>query len=810
MSEFVEDGWESMAGGMDSSRAPDLIPADAAALLVNVSCRGGKPKTRPRFQELALTGSAPDLAAFRTGRFLGSEVFREETTNQSWVIACCGGKFFKIDPLTSVLTAMTVEGGDFDATKRVYFCQAEKFLIAQNGEDFPIFFQNAEWPRSPGFDWRQSLYSISSAGPYVITASPNSYAAPTTSASTSVQRQFACASSTADADVLFTRLIIGETVEIDNVMPVEAEASYVVKSDPNGLRSFRVLPVAAAPTYASIRVTGTSLVRLDRGSGQTEFELISIEEREPLVTTVADPQVADPAPVVAPNYGEFFLEVATVVAQLKVGDIVQVFKSPEYEGTDGFTYRVNDDTWFEVMRITAGVGVYVKPYTNDASGEAPKVYQIPITAGVTSLNILPELPTGTIMAYGQGRVIVVSPEQKEFSVGDIVYGNIEGTVDSVLMDTERGYLAEGGSFRMPVAMGKITGLRFVPYRGTATGFGELVALGQRGAATFNIAIPRPDWQYSSIQRVLFTEIGNVSHQAIVAFNGDFFFRAFDGVRSYQQNQSERTSYALVPLGTEVNRIVDFDDLSIGQDLSAAFFDNRFLMGCSPSQISGATFARGLVVMDTTTVTAGAGRVAQGWDGLWTGLDFLDMEVGIFGGKSGAFVFSGRSGFENTIWKIDSASGGDTLRSGLVTPVACVMETRAFDFGDPTMLKKLQGLDMWLSGIVGAVECKVSWRPDKYPCWLDWHTFEVCADVSPSLVLETDAPSDPPVVQNYPQQRARVRMPTPSDSHCDPISQQSLRSGYLFQIRFEWTGQMQIERMRLKATLPPAVTQGGCP
>ena len=74
-----------------------------------------------------------------------------------------------------------------------------------------------------------------------------------------------------------------------------------------------------------------------------------------------------------------------------------------------------------------------------------------------------DLPVGTAMAYGMGRVWVALPDGFSFVAGDLVYGS-SGTAaygfrDACLSITENDFLNEGGAFAMPANSGGICSIR---------------------------------------------------------------------------------------------------------------------------------------------------------------------------------------------------------------------------------------------------------------------------------------------------------------------------------------------------------------
>lgn len=88
---------------------------------------------------------------------------------------------------------------------------------------------------------------------------------------------------------------------------------------------------------------------------------------------------------------------------------------------------------------------------------------------------------------------------------------------------------------------------------------------------------------------------------------------------------------------------------------------------------------------------------------------------------------------------------------------------------------------------------ISYRPDGYPDWVPWREFSQQFDLigKPSLIN----------LGGIPVARAgfavRVSLGKPSDA-CDPNTKRKLRRGYQFQIKFQGSGHVIIDRFRLHA------------
>lgn len=327
-----------------------------------------------------------------------------------------------------------------------------------------------------------------------------------------------------------------------------------------------------------------------------------------------------------------------------------------------------------------------------------------------------EIPIGAIMAYGQGRLFVANANRFEIQALDLIGSHInkEAGTDgsnnkvyplldprsSVLFNTEDTYLSEGGSFLMPGFMGKITGMEFVPVQDTATGQGQLYVFCEFGAASFNVGVPRINWNTTErFQSVLYQGIGAVGPDAFVQVNGDLLFRATDGLRSYRNATAQFDSYGNTAMSAEMNRVLDNDELYLLHNVSMAYTDRgRVLMTCLPEEKQPDTINdksrlsyKALVSLDFNTLSGSLGKSSAAYDGIWTGLDFVQLLSGEFGRRDKTFILAYSCGVLSC-WLIDPTATEDKPVAGAnVTIAAATMaatRSGATYQGDPTSFKQV--------------------------------------------------------------------------------------------------------------------------
>lgn len=334
----------------------------------------------------------------------------------------------------------------------------------------------------------------------------------------------------------------------------------------------------------------------------------------------------------------------------------------------------------------------------------------------TVLSAPSEIPTGSVMAYGQGRLFIANPNRFEIQALDLIgsHLNKEAGTDSnnnkvyplldprtsVLFNTENTYLSEGGSFLMPGFMGKITGMEFVPVQDTATGQGQLYVFCEFGAASFNVGSPRSSWNTTErFQSVLYQGIGAVGPDAFAQVNGDLLFRATDGLRSYRNATAQFNSWGNTAISAEMNRALKGDELHLLHNVSMAYTDRgRVLMTCMPEEKQPDTINdkprlayKALVSLDFNTLSGSLGKSSAAYDGIWTGLDFVQLLSGEFGRRDKTYILAYSCGLLSC-WLIDPSATEDKPIAGsdITIAAATMAATRASATyqGTPTDFKQI--------------------------------------------------------------------------------------------------------------------------
>jgi hypothetical protein len=411
-----------------------------------------------------------------------------------------------------------------------------------------------------------------------------------------------------------------------------------------------------------------------------------------------------------------------------------------------------------------------------------------------------EVPVGTAMAYGGGRLWVANG--REFVAGDIVGGPTE-----VIQFTENTYIAEGGAFAVPLDTGNITAMKFMNQPDSSLGQGELLVHTSEAVFAVNVPTSRDEWKNVSYPtvRIVAISYGSVSDRSCALVNSDMFYRAPDGIRSYISSRREWQEYGQIPVSRELGEYITTDvETSITETVSSVLFDNRLLTTVTAQNSSQGTHFKGLAVLDFDLVGGTGAKAPAAWEGLWTGLNFLQILNADIEGESRCFVFHKDDTCGIQLWELTRTGKKDVSGDDSYS-ISCYVESPSYSFENPFELKKLEYGEMWIDQLEGQVSFDIKYKPNQYPAWVDWNTFVECA--------KTDN-CDPPAgecltLQNYkPQYRSRIRLPQPADD-CETSVSAQMRNGYEMSVRIGWNGHTRIKGFRLHAYPVIEEPYGGC-
>jgi hypothetical protein len=373
-----------------------------------------------------------------------------------------------------------------------------------------------------------------------------------------------------------------------------------------------------------------------------------------------------------------------------------------------------------------------------------------------------------------------------------------GTSSDALNFSENTFINEGGNFVIPLEMGPVKTMEFLPIQDVSTGQGDLIVFGERAATSFAVSTPRTQWKETAgFQRVLFSNIGSLA-ETTCTINGDIFFRSREGngIRSYRNARAEFSSFGQTPISAEMDPIFDKEDLSKLSRVSMIYFDDRLLMTCKPATVDGRQVYRGITAMDFRPVSANSGKGYAIYDGVWGGLQVVTLLTGVFNDTPRAFAlcYHGDDIDQHQLWEItkNEVQDKNSYQGNEYRFIRSLVLTKAYDFKSPYSEKKLIHGDLWFSEVGGWSQenkkftADLKFRPDNNPNWTDWGDWELCfSEDNPN-----DPGDEPRALRGYaPQLRAVVPEVTTND-----FTDRTIGRGYDFKLRVEWRGRAKLEKL----------------
>jgi hypothetical protein len=423
-----------------------------------------------------------------------------------------------------------------------------------------------------------------------------------------------------------------------------------------------------------------------------------------------------------------------------------------------------------------------------------------------------ELRAGRMGAYGWGRVWMAGTmtefNGRSYFAGDLVNGP-SGTPafrlrDSVLKMTENTFLDGGGTFLTPGNTGPIQGMAFPAILDSSLGQGPLQVLTPQQIFSCNTPIDRTEWATTEnpIQTISQVTSGTTSQWSISPVNGDIFYRALDGFRSLTLGRREFNTWGNVPLSREMNRVLQNDDPNLLQFSSTALFDNRLLMTCSPFLSQRGTYHRGLIALDFDSISAMRDKAPPVYDGLWTGLQVLQIVRGVYDTveRCHAFVLTGDGHIE--LWELLKRE--EMANDQNNTPVLWSIETSVMfktqDKGGIFQQKRLSDGELYVDNVKGRVDFQVFYKPSQVACWTEWGRWSICAKDRSCAVDVVDGCVG--MTELQPQAWPRMGFGTPSTDACDPVTKTPYAIGETFQFKIQVQGQCRLLGAKFSATVYP--------
>jgi len=421
-----------------------------------------------------------------------------------------------------------------------------------------------------------------------------------------------------------------------------------------------------------------------------------------------------------------------------------------------------------------------------------------------------EIKTGKVMAYVNGRIWYALQNGFSFRATDIVYG--DGTRASVLKETENTFLNEGGDFSVPSDSGGITAMAVPGNLDTALGQGPLLVFTPKYVFSINAPVDRNVWKEVNypIQAISLVTNGALASRSAITINGDVFYRAVDGIRSFIIARRDFGTWGNTPISSEMMSVVENDQTDLLWAGSAVTFDNRMIMTCQPQYRASGIIHKALAILDFELVSSMRQKLPPAWEGIWTGLDILQVLKTENAYQDRCFLITRNASLEIGIWELTKNSKNDVSSLTGYRKIQWAIETKSYNFEVPFGLKQLDSGDLFIDTMIGDIGLNVLYRPDMYPGWIQWTCnqngigwtdcakMNTCGDALPCI----------PLTNFQPQYRSKLRLPTPRDD-CDAVLNTPYRNLFEVQTRIEIDGYCRLKSLRLHAYDVQEPTVGEC-
>ena len=733
----ISTGQLAFDGGVNSDRVPTIasqnnpngLQPNQLAWACNASMRGGGIYPRRGIKYLGTIRAA--------GLFQESSMYAP-LTGLPYIMTNIAGHTYQVRVDLAGMPVVDVSiAGDLESLTEPlnWMKQGERFLIIQDGQRLPLFWDGTTLRRSMG-----------PSEVYAITAANFTPGAPGTL-----------------SDVTLTGPYLGpygDRIQIGS----------------------SVFEVVNGSNAITIKNTGSSFPGSVRPAG-TKFSSLPVAHDHFVATTMA--------PFTHPAYG------ATVDVPITAA----------YAGNVGDTiYIENSSPGWEVTAI--GIA---PPATNH-------VWLLNVNAPATVINFpanlesFAELPAGSCMDYYMGRLwLAGSPalgNGREYMAGDIVGSPATPTsgsaqynfTDSILHNSENAYLSLGGTFLVPTQAGDIRALSHPANLDTALGEGQLLALTRNTIYTVNVVPTRAAWAALSepIQRVAQITFGATGHRCLVQVNGDLFYQSIDGIRSLIQAIRYFQQLGNTALSAAESRAIDLNTRELLLYASGVEFDQRLLQTCLPEQTEQGVVHKGIIPLDFNPVS-NMGQTGQPvWEGIYQGLDWLQLLQADYDGKQRMFsIVRSSQDASIEVWEHTKDELFDTNKSGEAR-IRWSFETPSYTWGREFELKTLDTMELWIDQLYGTVDFTVEFRVDQSPCWYYYHHWQEC---SPRDACELPGAPVPCVYPQQPykkQYRAMMTLPKPPSGCSAGSGSRPINIGYSFQFRVTIHGYCRVRGLMVHA------------
>lgn len=432
---------------------------------------------------------------------------------------------------------------------------------------------------------------------------------------------------------------------------------------------------------------------------------------------------------------------------------------------------------------------------------------IGITTSIPSINPgQNEIPAATCMDYYMGRIWYALG--RDYGGGDIVKEK-SGTLafdfrDAILNVTESPLIYGGDNFTVPSNAGDIRAIAHASTLDTVLGDGPLFVFTRKAVYKMTVPVTRASWVAMTTdniptQTLALKANGTYSDRSVVAVNGDLFFQGPLGISSLNMAIRYFQQWGNIPISNNENRVLQFNNRALMRFSSGILFDNRLWQTALPVQTPAGVAFQGIIPLDFDLISTLDKQLPPAWEGMYEGLDVLQLFQGDFGGRFRAFaVVCSKIDQGIDLWELTDSERTDNggTPETQENRVVWFAETAAYEFQQIKELKRLDGGEIWIDKLFCSLDIEVSYRVDADPCWQFWHRQTICS--ARNSCEDVNNPTC------YPEQPFResfkfpVTLPVPPFPNCQGMNKRPMNVGYQFQVRIAMKGWARIRGVILYA------------
>lgn len=815
------DGFGAMPEGMNSGLSPQLIAQDQLAFLTNGTVRGGYIKNRPPVKKIPLTftGGLVTQSRFENGVWQGGCFFISEYGERGFVASINGRIFFVVAKSGAFevrdVTPQTsgVDDPNSSGSAIAWLWQSERWMIINDGQSLPIFFDGQVSRRSRGPSRTVGTLAILFNAPQIGQSLDITLTAPYTgpiNETIFIGSSLYQVNSSPSAYKVTIRnrsepaggiIPAGQLLQIqDNLIGLLASVSNPLCGVfGGGIPQCTWFLDIAPPQNGTISgITQLIGVKL---TGQTYFYgTASGSNRVKAFGNFGPLPVGTPIYNGYPHNSGFAGSTTSPFTIPAVGGTVEISINSAYIGALPQTI------------IVAG-GVYDIISTNNdpVPSAIINVTNINDTAGTVHnpgeiLTTVPEMQIGRMGAYGMGRNWYSLPDGRSFRATDIVGGSSGSPAlknrDAVLKETENLFLSGGGDFIIPGNIGDIRAMWFTAILDTSLGQGPLQVGTSTSIFTCKTPVDRTEW--AAVTNPILTEAlkgkGPLGQYATILVNSDTIFRARREFASMVLARRDFDTLGNTPMSREVQRVLDGDDETLAPNCTEIQFNNRVLLGCLAIRGPLGIFHTGIIALNNDPVSTMRNKSQSVYDGLWTGLQAFQMLNGSIEESERAFAFCYES-FTNSIAFYEILKTDEADFDNDTGPITMSCESPAL-FKESKEKGKFEFCDLmdgeiYLADMRGFIFVEVWHRPAFSKCWQPWISFPLCADNT--------------IGARPKQYRAPIGLGYPNQSECDPTNNLKWVRGLNHQVRIQITGSCTFmgALFKAKAADMPTISKIDC-